>query len=74
MAKAKRRKASKTSAKRSAKKRKPAPKRKVAKARRSKPRRAKPPKETSIIEKVTGAVHEAADLRRKLEGPNTFED
>ena len=35
---------------------------------------AKAPKETSIIEKVTGAVQEAVGLRRKLEGSNTFED
>ncbi len=69
MAKAKKRKTTRKSAKRSVKKRKAAPKRKAV---RRKVRRA--PKETTILDKLTGAAHEAAALRRKLEGPNTFED
>ena len=73
MAKAKKRKmARKTapkSAKRPVKKRKAAPKRKAA------AKRAKPvAKKTTFLDKITGAAREAAALRLKLEGSNTFED
>jgi len=69
MAKAKKRKAARKSAKRPVKKRKAAPKRKAARA-----KKRPAPKETTILDKITGAAREAAALRLKLEGPNTFED
>jgi hypothetical protein len=61
----KRRKAS--AKKRVAKKRRPVAKRRPAKRRRT-------AKKKSFLARMAGAVTEAASLRRKLEGRNTFED
>ena len=74
---AKGRKKARKPAKRSAKKRKTAVKskaRRSAKAKsRAKRKRAKAPKE-SFVEAVAGGVSEAAALRSRLVGHNTFED
>ena len=76
---AKARKKARKPAKRSAKKRKTAAKskaRRPAKAKskaKSKTKRAKAPKE-SFVEAVAGGVSEAAALRSRLVGHNTFED
>jgi hypothetical protein len=80
---AKSRKKARKAAKRSAKKR--MVKKRVAKrktAAKAKPRRptkkklhrVKARKETSLVDVMTGAAHEAGELRGRLAGRNTFED
>ena len=74
MAKA-RKKARKPAAKRAAKK----SKRKTVKLKgrkfaKRKAKRAAPPKKQGIIANAVDTVAEALNLRRKLEGHNTFED
>jgi hypothetical protein len=64
MAKARKRKARKP-ARRASKKRKTTAKLKARKARRAKSRKPG---------SFAGAIHEAAELRRRLAGNNTFED
>jgi hypothetical protein len=64
---AKARKKTRKPAKRAAKK----AKRKTVKR---KAKRAAPPKQQGIIASAVDAVAETMELRRKLEGPNTFED
>jgi hypothetical protein len=61
-------------AKRPAKKRKAVAKAKARKPARKKARKVKPRKQTSFIDAVTGTVTETGALRRRLAGPNTFED
>ena len=39
-----------------------------------KAKRAAPPKQQGVIASAVETVSEAMSLRRKLEGPNTFED
>ena len=75
MAKA-RKKARKPAAKRGVKK----TKRKTAKlkgrkvAKRKAKKRAAPPKQQGVIASAVETVTDTLSLRRKLEGPNTFED
>lgn len=74
MAKA-RKKTRKPAAKRAAKKAKrKTVKRKGRKVVKRKAKRAAPPKHQSIIANAVDTVVETMELRRKLEGPNTFED
>ena len=66
--------------------RKPAAKRAAKKAKRKtvklkgrkivkrKAKRAAPPKQQGVIASAVETVSETMSLRRKLEGPNTFED
>ncbi|WP_068015831.1 hypothetical protein [Rhodoplanes sp. Z2-YC6860] len=53
-----------------AKARRPAKK----KTRKAKARKTKPRKQSSIIDTVADTVLETGALRRRLAGPNTFED
>ena len=74
MAKA-RKKARKLAAKRGAKKAKrKTVKLKGRKVAKRKAKRAAPPKKQGIIANAVDTVAEALNLRRKLEGHNTFED
>ena len=74
MAKA-RKKARKPAAKRAAKKSKrKTVKLKGRKVAKRKAKRAAPPKKQGIIANAVDTVAEALNLRRKLEGHNTFED
>ena len=74
MAKA-RKKTRKPAAKRAAKKAKRTTmKRKGRKAVKRKAKRAAPPKQQGVVASTVDTVAEAMELRRKLEGPNTFED
>ena len=76
MAKA-RKKTRKPAAKRAAKKAKrktKTVKRKGQKVAKRKAKRAPPPKQQGIISSAVDTVTETMELRRKLEGPNTFED
>ena len=78
MAKA-RKKTRKPAAKRAAKKAKrktvKSKARKVVKRKaKTKTKRAAPPKPQGIIASAVDTVAETMELRRKLEGPNTFED
>jgi hypothetical protein len=78
MAKA-RKKTRKPAAKRAAKKAGRKTKRKTAKlkgrkAGKRKAKRAAPPKQQGFIASAVDTVAEAMELRRKLEGRNTFED
>jgi hypothetical protein len=72
MAKA-RKKTRKPAAKRAAKKAKTA-KLKGRKVVKRKAKRAAPPKKQGIIASAVQTVTDTLGLRRKLEGPNTFED
>jgi hypothetical protein len=75
MAMAKARRKARKPAKRAAKKpRRKTAKRKGRKAVKRKARRAAPRKQQSIIASAVDTVAETMELRRKLEGPNTFED
>jgi hypothetical protein len=75
MAMAKTRKKTRKPAKRAAKKAKRnTVKRKARKVVKRKAKRAAPPKQQGIIASAVDAVAETMELRRKLEGPNTFED
>ena len=49
-------------------------KRKVKPKAKPKAKRAAPPKQQGVIASAVDAVAETLSLRRKLEGPNTFED
>jgi hypothetical protein len=74
MAKA-RRKTRKPAAKRGAKKaRRKTAKLKGRKVAKRRARRAAPRKKQGVISSAMDAVTETLGLRRKLEGPNTFED
>jgi len=77
MAKA-RKKTRKPAAKRAAKKARRKTKRKTKlkgrKAGKRKAKRAAPPKQQGFIASAVDTVAEAMELRRKLEGRNTFED
>ena len=78
MAKA-RKKTRKPAAKRAAKKARRKTKRKTVKLKgrkvvKRKAKRAAPPKQQGVIASAVETVSEAMSLRRKLEGPNTFED
>lgn len=74
MAKA-RKKTRKPAAKRGAKKAKrKTVKRKGRKVAKRKARRAAPPKKQGIVASAVQTVTDTLGLRRKLEGPNTFED
>jgi hypothetical protein len=72
---AKARKKTRKPAKRAAKKAKRRTvKRKGRKAVKRKARRAAPRKQPGVISSAVDTVAETMELRRKLEGPNTFED
>ena len=76
---AKARKKTRKPAKRAAKKARRKTKRKAVKLKgrkvvKRKAKRAAPPKKQGIIASAVDTVAEAMSLRRKLEGPNTFED
>jgi hypothetical protein len=77
MAKARKKKVRKP-AKRSAKKRKAAAKskarRRSAKAKTKRKAKRAPARKISFVEAVAGGIHEAAELRRRLAGHDTFED
>jgi hypothetical protein len=78
MAKA-RKKTRKPAGKRAAKKARRKTKRKTVKLKgrkvaKRKAKRAAPPKQQGVIASAVDTVAEAMELRRKLEGPNTFED
>jgi hypothetical protein len=74
MAKA-RKKVRKPAAKRAAKKaRRKTVKPKARKVAKRKAKRAAPPNKQGVIASAVQTVTDTLDLRRKLEGPNTFED
>ena len=71
---AKARKKARKAAKRPAKKRKAVSRAKARRPAGKKLRRARARKSTSIVDTVTETIHDSAELRRRLAGPNTFED